>query len=334
MMRRESAQPSFFDVEQPMLDRLFDAVDMINPQDPKLIVEQTQPWAHGDHGRLAHRIDLDATQKQELSTVFDHFGMLGERLPEQQVYQQAVILGGLALSNIERTAFLYDHLRDGSVQLEAGAPIVFWGGPRLPLDREHADLRMMLDQANYAKDQPWLIRQHNQQRDPALVDEAAQGALVLQRTFGDLHLKEVDIRHGYEQAPGVVDPSMPPGAMSHYVFESAALPDNDLIVLNGLAVSRQSLSGANRHTTRSCAEDAFSAHSRHAAQTGDAVAFVTSNPYIPRTVSDVQMIQADLGSQAHIYGCGPGPAAHADERLMLGELARRLYVEQQRLARV
>lgn len=321
---------AFFSMYETPIATLLDAFDLqADSLKPREIVAATQQWAQGDHAQHNYEFVLSDAQTQAAYELFTPLHMVGTKPPAPEAVNSLHVLGGLVDSNVRRTKFAAQAICTGAITMTPGAPIVFWGGARPTFESEKAGVEALLADAAFSTDMPEVFQQHNGGREPDAMrtDEAVQGALVLQKYFGQLSLKQVDIRQAYAPVPRAPHP-----LVSSYTFSAANTP-HDIVLLNGRPVDRGALAGHPRHTTESCAEEWLASRYSPLDQEDAHVMFVANNPYIGRTTLNVRAAM-DAHGAAHVRlsSCGPEGAAHINDRLRLGELARRFYAEAQLIA--
>lgn len=315
----KTSSESFFEDNRDNLAELFDVLRMPPraADDLEEAVALTQPWVAGDHHTPMHVASLTEDQERDSHRLFEMMELKGEKVPPAGQYEQLVILGAMMDINNRRTEFARRQLDRPDITLADGGKVAFWGGPRMPLERElPAIARSIIAAGNAVPHDTWL--RSIESGDEKLIDEASQGRLSLLSYFGALTLRHIDLR---------IEDREP---IKSYTFnaEEVSLNAMEIVVMNARTVSREKVSGQPRHTTESCAEEWLTGEHAPVRGDGTSILFVTNNPHTRRTTASVQDVVDKLGAN-HIDLVGCGPAAYEDAKtsLYLGEVGRLLYTD-------
>src|SRR5690606_32991745 len=96
-------------------------------------------------------------QERDARLLFDEMGLTDEQAPSAGEYEQVVILGGMMGVNNERTRYAAEQLVRPDVTLAEDGKVIFWGGPRLPLERELPAIERSINTVRHvAPYDPWL----------------------------------------------------------------------------------------------------------------------------------------------------------------------------------
>lgn len=265
------------------------------------LVEATQPWAQGDHFKPDDPVLLDHVREKKAWEVFDSLHMLGEVTPIAGEYDSILVLGGKQGTNRRRVGFLKRYLDDSTVRLSDKGRITLLGGNRPLADDEIVDFKYALQQK--VPGDTWV--EHQKESDIASSFTEALGLRAAALDMGDLILSQMHLR------VGLVPPSH--DIISQYQFRGKYPVD----LINSNPVER-SLGGDPRHTTESTiAAVSLPEHAR--------VLFVSSNPYIARTLMNARSVLSAKYPDTEIVGCGPAILPNADVQLCFGEFARLVY---------
>ncbi len=321
--RRAAARPDYF--AHPANESLFEVLALEWPghDNPMEIVARTQYLAKGDHRDPAVAVPLTSEQDGHVREYCKQLGMTDARLAQSGRYDGLIILGGLVDSNIARVEDLPNQLSLADVALKPGAPVVVWGGGRPPIEHELKRIATLQEPLKSAEahlpTDPRVLREAIE-NPVETVDETRQLALALRQQFGALMLHQISLR--------LVD-ARPNPPIRDFVLRTEDF-DHDIVLQDARPVSR--VHGQPRHTTGSSAIEWL--EGRHSPQ-GDEpskVLFVANNPYLDRTILDVEQAIANRERPITIVGCG-SVLQDLPTRLLLGEWARRSYAEAEALKR-
>ena len=308
MTSKEAALAGFFELHQPTIEEGFRVTntDIAAAESLDAAVEITQPWVQGDHSRPVYEFDLTDDADAVLDEVYETLDMVQERPLLRGHHQHTLVLGAIHRGNNNRLQYVNRALQQGRITTDH---LWLLGGERPiypEVETEEIDQNVRELEARGVKESWFRKVQSGEEKLEWETDLLRLAAAV---HLGPMTLANVARRDDVNNS------------LKAYHFDWSGLP---VTLTHSLAVPRKN--AAPRHTTESCIMDWVR---DYPPAESASVAFIGAQPHLDRMALSALRMFRKVGRddlQVEIGGSAKPAVKHS---IPLGEIARRLWEEQQ-----